>query len=111
MAISFFDGIGTDEDYRLCCTVADRMLSIEGIKASFVVCQVGECVRISARSKSDELNVGTIMTYFGGGGRFDAAACLVENADTEEILKKLENAIDEFCEGKLRRKDDESTAS
>lgn len=111
MAISFFDGIGTDEDYRLCCTVADRMLSIEGIKASFVVCQVGECVRISARSKSDELNVGTIMTHFGGGGRFDAAACLVENADTEEILKKLENAIDEFCEGKLRRKDDESTAS
>lgn len=111
MAISFFDGIGTDADYRLCCTVADRMLSIEGIRASFVVCQVEDAVRISARSKSDELNVGTIMTYFGGGGRFDAAACRIENTNTEEILKKLETAIDEFCDGKLRRKDDESTAS
>ncbi len=111
MAISFFDGIGTDEDYRLCCTVADRMLSIESIRASFVVCQQDEAVRISARSKSDELNVGTIMTYFGGGGRFDAAACRVENTDTETVLRDLEKAIDEFCEGKLRRKEDESTAS
>lgn len=111
IAVSFFDGIGNDVDYRLCCTVADRMLTIENVDASFVVCQVGNDVRISARSRSDELNVGTVMTYFGGGGRFDAAACKIENTETNEVLKQLENAIDDFCEGKLRRKEDESTAS
>lgn len=111
IAVSFFDGIGNDADYRLCCTVADRMLTIENVDASFVVCQVGNDVRISARSRSDELNVGTVMTYFGGGGRFDAAACKIENTETNEVLKQLENAIDDFCEGKLRRKEDESTAS
>lgn len=111
IAVSFFDGVGTDVDYRLCCTVADRMLTIENVDASFVVCQVGSDVRISARSRSDELNVGTVMTYFGGGGRFDAAACKIENSETNEILKQLETAIDDFCDGKLRRKDDESTAS
>ena len=111
IAVSFFDGTGNDVDYRLCCTVADRMLTIENVDASFVVCQVGNDVRISARSRSDELNVGTVMTYFGGGGRFDAAACKIENTETNEVLKQLENAIDDFCEGKLRRKEDESTAS
>lgn len=111
IAVSFFDGVGNDVDYRLCCTVADRMLTIENVDASFVVCQVGNDVRISARSRSDELNVGTVMTYFGGGGRFDAAACKIENTETNEVLKQLENAIDDFCEGKLRRKEDESTAS
>lgn len=111
MAISFFDGIGTDADYLLCCSVADRMLSIKGVTASFVVCAVGDTVRISARSRSDELNVGTIMQFFGGGGRFDAAACRIENVTTEDVVKKLEKAIDDFCEGKLRRKEDESTAS
>ncbi len=111
MAISFYDGIGTDSDYLLCCAVADRMLSIKGVTASFVVCAVGDTVRISARSRSDELNVGTIMQYFGGGGRFDAAACRIENGVTEDVVKKLEKAIDEFCEGKLRRKEDEGTAS
>lgn len=111
IAVSFFDGIGNDVDYRLCCTVADRMLTIENVDASFVVCQVGSDVRISARSRSDELNVGTVMTYFGGGGRFDAAACKIENTETNEVLKQLETAIDDFCDGKLRRKEDESTAS
>jgi c-di-AMP phosphodiesterase-like protein len=111
IAVSFFDGIGNDVDYRLCCTVADRMLTIENVDASFVVCQVGNDVRISARSRSDELNVGTVMTYFGGGGRFDAAACKIENTETNEVLKQLETAIDDFCEGRLRRKEDESTAS
>ena len=95
-------------DYRLCCTVADRMLTIENVDASFVVCQVGNDVRISARSRSDELNVGTVMTYFGGGGRYDAAACKIENTETNEVLKQLETAIDDFCEGRLRRKEDEN---
>ena len=109
MAISFYNGVGTDTEYRLCCIVADRMLSIEGILASFVVCAVGNAVRISARSKSDDINVGSIMEHFGGGGRFDAAACRIEDAVTEDIIKKLEKAIDEFSEGKLRRKDDEGS--
>ncbi len=111
MAISFFEGVGTESDYLLCCSVADRMLSIEGITASFVVCAVDDAVRITARSRNDELNVGTIMESFGGGGRFDAAACRVYNANTADIVKELEKKIDLFCEGKLRRKEDEGTAS
>ncbi|MBR2915567.1 MAG: DHH family phosphoesterase, partial [Clostridia bacterium] len=35
IAVSFFDGIGNDVDYRLCCTVADRMITIENVDASF----------------------------------------------------------------------------
>ncbi len=111
VAISFFDGIGTDDDYRLCCTVADRMLSINGVIASFVLCQVGDAVRITARSGDDGLNVGSIMESYGGGGRFDAAACRIENITTENAIASLEKTIDDFFAGKIRRNENENTAS
>ena len=46
---------------------ADTMLTIEGVRVSFVLCPTEEGVAISARSDGD-VNVQVIMEAFGGGG-------------------------------------------
>jgi c-di-AMP phosphodiesterase-like protein len=78
---------------------ADKLLSVEGVEASFAVCCMGEAVRISGRS-SGKINVQLIMERMGGGGRYDAAAAEIKTATDEkqamltEALRSLRESID-----------------
>ena len=51
---------------------ADELLSILGVKASFVLYRSGNDVGVSARSLGD-VNVQVILEEFGGGGHFTMA--------------------------------------
>ena len=73
--------------------VADELLTIKGIKASFVAGrnENGRTV-ISARSLGD-INVQVIMEKFGGGGHLNTAGAQVDDTP-EEILEKIKEVLD-----------------
>ncbi len=73
--------------------VADELLTIKGIKASFVagINSQGKTV-ISARSLGD-VNVQVIMEKFGGGGHFNTAGAQ-SDLSPEEILTEIRMVIE-----------------
>lgn len=74
---------------------AERMLSIDGIAAAFVIFQIGGDVHISARSLG-KINVQLILEALGGGGHFDSAGAQVRGMSLTDALVLLKNAIDEY---------------
>lgn len=75
--------------------VADELLMVKGVKASFVLGKnEKDQTIISARSLGD-INVQSLMEKFGGGGHFISAAAQVE-ASYEETKSQLEAAIEEY---------------
>ena len=76
---------------------ADELLTLKGVKASFVLYRNGENVLMSARSLG-EVNVQVILEALGGGGNSTTAGGSVENGDPEEVRSKLLAAIDAYFE-------------
>ncbi len=74
----------------LCAQVADQLLTVKGVKASFVAGRndAGKTV-ISARSLG-EVNVQVIMEKFGGGGHLTTAAAQVDIGIGETIKKIMD---------------------
>lgn len=78
--------------------VADEILEIRDIEASFVVAYVTEDrVAISARSKGD-INVQIIMEKMGGGGHFAGAAVQLRGVTINEAVEQLKEKIKEARE-------------
>ena len=97
-AISINEQTDDDPSNRIAAAkAADRLLSVEGVEASFAVCKIGDAVRVSGRSNG-KINVQLIMERIGGGGRFDAAAAEVKTAALTETLTRLKEAIDGYEE-------------
>ncbi len=76
---------------------ADDMLSVEGVKASFVAAMLADdgTVQISARSLGEE-NVQLIMEILGGGGHSTMAAAQVKADSVDDAKILLKKAIDEY---------------
>jgi c-di-AMP phosphodiesterase-like protein len=91
--------VTTEEDYSDCRAVpaqaADELLSIQGIKASFVLCVAGDEVIISARSYG-ECNVQLIMEALGGGGHLTMAGTQLKNTTVAAARERLCAAIDDY---------------
>ena len=77
--------------------VADELLNITDITCSFVLCDMGGNVIISARSLGD-INVQVIMEKLGGGGHMTIAAAQLAGVNTEYAVKELKAAIDEYMD-------------
>jgi cyclic-di-AMP phosphodiesterase len=78
--------------------VADQLLLVEGIEASFVIAKISEqSVGISARSNGN-INVHAIMEKMNGNGHFTAAALQKEGSDVASMLKELEKNLFETLE-------------
>lgn len=71
---------------------ADELLTIQGIKASFVLCKTKDDVMISGRSFG-EINVQAILETLGGGGHLTVAGAQVKNMGLDEVKDKLEKSI------------------
>ena len=76
---------------------ADELLTLKGVKASFVLYRNGEDVLMSGRSLG-EINVQVILEALGGGGNSATAGGRVENGDPEEVRERLAAAIDAYFE-------------
>ena len=95
MAISCNDSPDNTQSDRISAAkAADKLLSVEGVKASFALCKIDDSIHISARS-TGEINVQLILEKIGGGGHFDSAATKL-NGSMNEVLTMLKNAIDEY---------------
>ncbi|AIC96519.1 MULTISPECIES: DHH family phosphoesterase [Shouchella] len=94
-----------DEPYDqiIIAQAADTLLTMSGVRASFVICKRGDGrVGVSARSLGD-INVQVIMERLGGGGHLSNAATQLEDAEREEVKDRLEQAIDDGFEGGSER--------
>jgi cyclic-di-AMP phosphodiesterase len=86
------------DDQVIIAQAADTLLSMDGIKASFVISKRTDAqVGISARSLGD-INVQVIMEKLGGGGHLTNAATQLDTT-LEEAETQLKSAIDETIEG------------
>ena len=74
---------------------ADKLLSVIGVEASFVICNSQDNIHISARSNG-KINVQLILEKIGGGGHFDAAATRLSGVTLTHALDMLKKAIDEY---------------
>ena len=77
--------------------VADKLLNIKNVDASFVLVNIDNRIHISARSNGT-INVQLILEKIGGGGHFDVAGAAMSGsiADTEEILDKIAESISAY---------------
>lgn len=76
---------------------ADELLNISDIVCSFVLCDMGGTVIISARSLGT-YNIQIIMEKLGGGGHLTIAATQLHDVDLDTAEKMLKDAIDEYFE-------------
>ena len=83
------------EDTVLAAQAADELLNITGIEASFVVVKIGDEVFISGRSLG-KVNVQVILETLGGGGHMTMAGTKFTSLKLEEVVVKLNEAIDEY---------------
>lgn len=95
IAFSYMEENATQDDKIAASKAADRLLSLEGVLASFVLCRIDQTVHISARS-SGTVNVQLITEKLQGGGHFDMAGAQVKDASIKETFVKLKQAIDEY---------------
>lgn len=86
----------TDDDMQtLVAQAADELLNITGVKAAFVVCDMGEFVTISGRSFGD-VNVQVILEKLGGGGHLSIAGAQINGKNREDVYESLLTAIREY---------------
>ncbi len=76
---------------------ADELLTLKGVKASFVVYRNGSAILMSGRSLG-EINVQVILEALGGGGNSATAGGRIENGDILDVREKLTQAIDAYFE-------------
>ncbi len=76
---------------------ADELLTLKGVKASFVLYRSGSDVQMSARSLG-EINVQVILEALGGGGNSTTAGGRVENGDVADVRAQLTESINAYFE-------------
>lgn len=73
--------------------IADELLGIKGIQASFVVIEgINGSVQVSARS-IENINVQVIMEKLGGGGHIDTAATQIRDKSVDEVIALVEETV------------------
>lgn len=97
IAISVLEDDGTADDKISASRVADKLLEVDGVRASFALCKIGETIHISSRS-TGTVNVQLILEKLNGGGHFDSAGAQVSGSTMTDTLQMLKNAIDEYLD-------------
>ena len=91
--------VAADEAYDrvTAAKAADELLTIRGIRASFVLYRKDDGVYMSARSLG-EVNVQVILEALGGGGNSTTAGGQAKGITVAEAKTKLLEAIDQYFE-------------
>lgn len=92
-AIAVCSGYHVDSPTVLAAQVANELLNVSNIKASFVLTEFNNKIYISARS-IDEVNVQVVMEKLGGGGHLSVAGSQLENCTIEEAIDKLKGTLE-----------------
>lgn len=91
-AFAACDAQGVESPTILGAQVANELLEINGIKASFVFTDNKGKVFISARS-IDELNVQVVMEKLGGGGHMSVAGAQLAGVSIDEAMQRVKEVL------------------
>ena len=91
-AIGILPAEGVDSPTVMAAQIANELLDVDGVKASFMLTKVKDTVYVSARS-IDEVNVQVIMERLGGGGHASVAGAQLQDCTAEEAKQKLEDLL------------------
>ena len=76
---------------------ADELLDVEGVKASFVLCDDRNTIFVSARSLG-EVNVQVILEKIGGGGHQTISGAQFKNTNIEAVTELVKEAVQQYIE-------------
>lgn len=80
---------GVENSQIIAGQVADYLITVEGIRASFIFYHVDDEIHISARSNGS-VNVQTVMEALGGGGHMTVSGtCLDKNTSVDAATRKI----------------------
>ena len=96
-AIAAMRASSNPEDKITAAKVADILLDLRGVYASFAVFEINNVIHISARS-SGKINVASIIEGIGGGGYYESAGAQIKDATLDETLVALKNQIDLYID-------------
>jgi len=94
-AIASSEELDIDSPTIIGAQVANELLNIEGVRASFVLTVYKDRIYVSARS-IDEINVQIIMEQLGGGGHMNSAGAQFDYSDLSRAVRTLKETIDEM---------------
>lgn len=77
--------------------IANELINIKDVKASFVLSKEEDKYAISSRS-IDDVNVQVLMEKLGGGGHRSSAGAVIEAESFENAVNKVKTVIDQFVE-------------
>ena len=98
-AITICDSAEVQSPTVLCAQIANELLDINGIEASFVLTDYKGKIFVSARSL-DSVNVQLIMERMGGGGHMNMAGAQIEDSTLEEVKQLVIDTVKEMKEEK-----------
>lgn len=96
-AISTMPVEGVESPTVLASQVANELLNIAGIHASFVLTDLNGVIYISARA-IDDVNVQVMMEKLGGGGHANAAGAQLHDTTLEEGIMKIKELLEQMRE-------------
>lgn len=92
---------GSDAPTVVAAKVANDLLNVEGIRASFVVTEKDGTAYVSARSV-DDINVQVVMEKLGGGGHANVAGAQLAGTTDELALIQIKELLENmYKEGDL----------
>lgn len=84
-------------DRILASKVANNLLTVKGVEASFALIRIKDDIAISGRSKG-KVNVQLILERLKGGGHFDMAGAQMRGVSIKEAYEQLKGAVDDYYE-------------
>ena len=96
-AISQVPTKGVDSPTVLAAKVANDLLDVEGVRASFVLSDVDGTIYISARSL-DDVNVQIIMEQLGGGGHGTVAGAQLKEVTIDQARERMKDILSQMRE-------------
>ena len=91
------DHAATEADNIAVAKAADKLMTVEGIEASFALLRADSTVTISARS-FNKINVQIIMQRLGGGGHYDMAGARLTHTTLESACQQLKTVLDDYLD-------------
>lgn len=88
---------GVDSPTILGAQVANELLNISDVKASFVLTEYNQKIYVSARS-IDELNVQLVMEQLGGGGHLSVAGAQLKDVTIEQGKQMIRDVLTQMVE-------------
>ena len=97
-AIAVLDHIDNNiEESVAKAVIANELVNIKSVKASFVISKEDNDYAISSRS-IDDVNVQVLMEKLGGGGHRNSAGATIEAESFEDAINKVKREIDIYIE-------------